>query len=127
MKQPILRTYHKVPHLTFDTKILLKTPALIFKTCSLEIGLSYFLINPGTSLVLMVSDLLYSVVKLRSQRRERFNSVSRNNGPRDQLFTMPTPRGVITRDRSHHTRVRQFKLYFATSARRANKKGFLLG
>lgn len=126
MKHPILRTHHKAQHLTFDTKVLLKASALIFKTCSLEIGLSYFLINPGTSLVLIVSDLLYSVVKLRSQRRERFNSVSRNNGPRDQLFTMPTPRGVITRDRSHHTRARQFKSYFATSARRANKKGFLL-
>jgi len=124
-KYPILRTHHKV-QLTFDVKILLKAPAPIFKTCSLEIGLSYFLINPETSLVLLVSDLLYSVVKLRSQRQERFNSVFRNNGPRDQLFTMPTPRGVITRDRSHHTRVRQFKIYFATSARRAYKKGFLL-
>lgn len=97
------QTHPGIQHLTFNVKPHESYCAHFYKRFARNGG-SYFLINPETSLVLVVSDSWHHAVKLRSQRRERFNSVSRNNGPRDQLFTMPTPRGVITRDRSHHAR-----------------------
>lgn len=102
----------------------MKVLPLIFKVFFYEISSpSFFLINPETSLVPIASGSWHYIAKLHSRQRKRFNSVFRNNGPRDRLFTMPAPRGVITRDRLQHARVRQFKLYFVASA--THKKEFL--